>query len=729
MKYLNLINGNNESDMLRSLSRPANDFKYETIYLGRYQNRKSRITDRINKNFSAMKKFKFCYKSRHPKIYDFVNNLYEPFIGSTPSETLNKFGTARTIGYPDNLVKASIDMREIYGLKLINLAYDYTEHSAGNIHVTYDVNREQICRFSADTLDPLAFRVNEFGLPEFTNDDKVVMSVFVPVSYMRDLFVYANEYLIEKLRSSGNNRIIEPNVNDVLRLVAKVINIEIKNGIIIALYKDRFRELILSQLMCIYNIIGDEIKDGGRSLLSANLLADKIKLKYESLMKKFHMSTSNASKTEFNTYNDSLVSITSDILCNYGKSSIDVWTFYYSLIDLGQYEIDRIVERLELWKLFPPTNYHADPEYLNMSKGNEFADVLRSTLLLNRIVPFVYYVENIVGTGIKFVDLNKFNIKLGNYINNDIIPCAARYHRLHRNSMAYLIDKLRDIYNFYNESGFRSINSKVAECLVGKGNTFEINDNLPSIVSSTESWEMKPGTLIGLKPNDYIVELQSHKIKERAKMIVNSESIEITKADVEKYYNINDKQKHKAPKNIEKMFDMVKAGYFVYVGYDPCKNIDLTNESESDMETVLEEGQNDLSNTDAIEKRKAAVKFLYDITKDDLVNDNMKSNPYAVLGNVSFMGKIGTPFEKCQFVYNRKTGNLVLDSVNRGIYHDMNDDSYRSVLDFYTNPDENYIPHALYCMLKMWELFGSGNRYESPEDYYMDDEEFKKYVD
>lgn len=720
MKYLNLINGKAEADMLRILSRPANDFKYETAYQGRYVSRRSRITDRINRNFSALKKFCPTYKARHQKMFDLTKNFYEPFLGLTPSETIDKFYVSKPTGYPDNLVKATITAREIFGLNNINIAYDYLEVNAGSVHVTYDVIREPIETFGADELDPLAFSVNEWGLPEFVKDDNVIMTIFLPISFLKTIFTYANEYVLDKIRTTnpefaGTNK--EANVDMVLRVVAKVINIEIKNCIIMALYKDRFRELILSQLFCIYNIIDNEVKDGGHNLLSPALLKSAIDTRYNAMMRKFKLSLSPTALSDFNTYNDSLVSITNDLLGNFGKSSVDIWTFFYALIDLGKIELEELERKLGLWKLLPNDNYYADPNYLNISKGNEFGDVVRSTILLNRIVPFVYYTENIIGNGSKVVELSKFNGKLERYINNDLVPCAAKYHRLHRNSLSYLIDKLRHISFFYNRIHFKTINSKIAMVLArGK----EITE------FSNESFAVEKIESFGFKDSDYMAYINSCNGKGSKTITITRGGITLNEDIIRSFYSINDKQKHKAPRTIEEMFELVQKGYYFYIGYNPCRNIKLS--TILDDETVLEGGNDNINDSELVGARKAAVEELMNARTETFTDDDMKSNPLAVIGNVSFIGVPGTPFAGCEFVYNRKTGNLVLDSINRGIYHDMNEREYREAFDFYKKRGNELMPQTLWTFYKLWESFGTGNRFESPEEYIMTREQKEKYL-
>lgn len=710
MNYLNLINGRNESDLLTSLTRQTSE-RANTIN-SILMDRNSSALSRITKNYSVMKNFKHLYKVMHPRMKDAVSFIYECFPGNTPSEVIGNIYVDRgSIGYQNALVKATMAFREIFGLTNINVCFD-NSLSSGNIRVTFDANRKPIELFTGDVLDPLSFTVNEFGYPDFSHNDDVVMTIFIPVNFLKNIFMHANQYVIYKTGDSDTNK-PEASLDSVFSIVRKIFNIELKNAIIVSLYKDRFRELILSQLTAVYYIILEETKDNSFSFSSRDNFVRKLHERYLTFIKKFKISVFEGTYQSFDTYDVTLTRMLSML----GGSKMNVLDFINRFIDLGSFETKEIIKKLGLWVLYPNTDYYPDIEYLNKSKGNEFADVVRTTILLNRITPFVYLTESIIGNGERYSELVKFNTKMINYIDNTLIPCAARYHRLHRNSLSYQIDKLRNYLLFYRTTGFRVIRNCILDTF-SSGSMSMLKDEPAQAI---ESWDVVKTNLLGTTIKDYMADVTNNYTKEPKNIVYEKPTLKSIKKDVFDFINVNNKQKRKAPKNIEKMFDLVRKKQFFYIGYNPCNNIDLKNKVS---ENIIEEtGSGTYDESMLREERQNAYKILMESMDSGLIRcDDMDINEYAVLGNVGFIGMPSTPFRGCMFVYNRKTGELVLDEINRGVFVDCKSDSeYADIIDFFKCPEKACVPSTLYKYYNLWKEIGTGGRFESPEDYIVSD--------
>lgn len=713
MIYVNLINGRNELDVFNQLSRPANDEHYNN-YERIQRDRGSRMNSRINAQFRILTSFKALYKTRHPRFRELIDFIYEPFLRRTVSETIDAFGTVeRRSGYHDSLIKASMLMREIYGLNLINLSYDFLDTNS-TVRVSYDVNRESVETFSSDRLDPLAFAIGPTGYPDFKFPDNVIMNVFISTGFMKSIFMYAHEYLIVKTGSH------DVSVDSVMNVVSKVFNMEIKNGIIVALYKDRYRELMISQIFALYNIIHDEISSGGSGLISANEMLNKCNTFYRKIVEDFRLRSPN-----FDTYGPATIQ---NLITSCPSNPVEVSTFYSSVIDLGPKEIDLIRKKLDLWEIYANVNYYADVDYLNKPKGYEFSDLNRSVMLLNRLVPFVYFTECIIGPGSKINELNRFAKRLSDYLNNSVVPIAARYHRFHRNSLSYQIDKAKDTINFYKKVSFKNISRRSLMAIV-------VGPRNAAVADSAESWNLIKTDLLGTTLKDYMIEIDSYSKDAPEDWSIQKAISRATQVHDKlmngKYIKYaNEKQHHKAPCNIDKMFDLVRKGFFSYVGYDPCHNILLS--STRDESSAYIESPDVNRNEDALKQlRQNAISVYRHLTRDQLLNDDMRTNEYAVIGNVMFIGNPGTPFAKCCFVYNRKNGNLVLDDVNKGHFFNVNDSGYREIFEFYmTEKDFNYnlIPYVLNVYLDAWKSGLFDGHTENYEDVIMTDSDYDEII-
>lgn len=715
MFYLNLFHGHNIRDVFTSLSSPGTiNGKYHELNRSLYSDVRILASEkRINRNVPVLRKFRPMYKVLHPRTSMFIEQLYEPFLGRDPVESINKMVPFRSSQYPTNLFKATIDMREITGLNNVNIAYDFTDSTDNSIRVCYDVNRESIERFSNDRLDPLSFNVSSFGFPDFVHHENVVLSIFIPLGYIRESFKLAHSCLLDKNKKNITN-------SDVLEIVTKRFGLDFKNALIIALYKDRFRELFNSQMMALYHIILEEIKDIDTALVSDVRMSEKIALKYVSILRRFKMSASDPNYSMFSTYNDNLISIVNSILDRF-KSPVNVWAFYNMVIDFGLKEVKQIIDRINLTPCYVGNKYYADIDYLNRSKLNEFGDTLRSTLLLCRSVPYIYFTECLIGYGTKTTELKRVNTLINNYIDSTLVSHASKYHKFHRNSLSYLIDKVRDFCYFNDKCGFRAVKSNVLKVMLGIS---QVNNNV--FDNSVELSEESIKEHIDNDIKKYVNSVEQYGDGLMGVCTNCSDKLSSYKGISNCFQDFwtwteSHKQKNKAPKNIEEMFDLVRERKFTYVGYHPCHNINIGSSCVDD-ETVIENGQVDVDQDDLVSaKREAVEKVFFDLlTKEMLKSDDMDTNENAKLGNVLFLGNPGTEYERCCFVYNRKNGDIVMDGINRGFYHSQNfisNDDYAKAIQFYNDPVNLKPPFQLYEMYSLWSKTNDNAPAENPEDY------------
>lgn len=146
----------------------------------------------------------------------------------------------------------------------------------------------------------------------------------------------------------------------------------------------------------------------------------------------------------------------------------------------------------------------------------------------------------------------------------------------------------------------------------------------------------------------------------------------------------------KAPHDLQTMRLFVKLGYFIEEGYSPCHNIPANSDNEEFRMKTLQE-------------------VLYLVRHGGMIS----KNKYAAIGNISFRGRAKSSFEGCQFVYNEKTGKLVVDNVNRGTY----------------NYGKYGTPAHFFYDIAPWAHVGNGDNVEKEELFIMEPEEEKRYLE
>lgn len=151
----------------------------------------------------------------------------------------------------------------------------------------------------------------------------------------------------------------------------------------------------------------------------------------------------------------------------------------------------------------------------------------------------------------------------------------------------------------------------------------------------------------------------------------------------------NKNQYNKAPRTLKSMREFCKLGFFIEEGYSPCHNIP--------------------ANQDTKDYRTKTLEYMIYIVRNKL---RFKKTKYAALGNISFRGTPDTSFEGCQFVYNDKTGKLVVDNHNRGTW---DYGKYGSLAHFEFD-------------ISPWLEVGNGNNVETEAMFLMSKETEKRYL-
>lgn len=195
----------------------------------------------------------------------------------------------------------------------------------------------------------------------------------------------------------------------------------------------------------------------------------------------------------------------------------------------------------------------------------------------------------------------------------------------------------KDLTFLFKSKSLEEINSKINELQKGSKKQltdYEILDKL-SNGRGTEAYQ---------KLSQY--RLQSKEYYSAFQFITNKKMMDLkTKEGLNMHVFRNKNQYKKAPHDLKTMYKFVKAGYFIFEGYSPCHNIP--------------------HDKDTYEYRKATLQYMIYCVRHNMLD---KRNKWSTLGNISFRGRTNTSFEGCQFIYNDKTGKLVVDCHNRGTW-------------------------------------------------------------
>lgn len=188
------------------------------------------------------------------------------------------------------------------------------------------------------------------------------------------------------------------------------------------------------------------------------------------------------------------------------------------------------------------------------------------------------------------------------------------------------------------------------------------------------------------------VKLSNHRIKseeylDNFQIINNRKHFDLTTSEgKDRHINRNKNQYNKAPKDLATMNQFVERGYFINEGFNPCHNL----------------------SSDDVASRKAALSTYLYRTKHNLMHDEKQANSV----NISFRGTPGSSFEGCQFIYNKDSGKLVTDCLNRGTW------------DY-----GKYGTHAHYTFdIVPWLSIGNGSNNETPDMFIMSHKDEQMYL-
>ena len=239
----------------------------------------------------------------------------------------------------------------------------------------------------------------------------------------------------------------------------------------------------------------------------------------------------------------------------------------------------------------------------------------------------------------------------------------------------------KDLTFLFKSKSMEEINNKINELQKGsktKLTDYEILDKL-SNGRGTEAYQ---------KLSQY--RLQSKEYYSAFQFFTNKKMMDLkTKEGLNMHVFRNKNQYKKAPHDLKTMMKFVKAGYFIYEGYSPCHNVP--------------------HDQDTYEYRKKTLQLMIYCVRHNLLK---KRNKWSQLGNISFRGRSNTSFEGCQFIYNDKTGKLVVDCHNRGTW------------DYGKHGTS---AHFLYD-INPWLNYGNGINKETEDMFLMDEKTEKEYL-
>lgn len=358
-----------------------------------------------------------------------VNNIWEGKLNEIPGLALLPFtsynpeqGEKASFKKPSSSRVSEVISRiknrlmEYFELSNVNVLFDFTRTgnaSNKNLKIYFD---KIYSNYDNELIpDPLDYTKRN-GNIKFVSPKGIMMTLVIPIEFLEDLAfkhlktvsnavnsqVRPTEYDILWGEKRESFLSMEGFVNDFMKVFYQVF--------CIALYRDRFRENLYTQIYAILNIFKKEVSfEAGNVRLSTKALADKFNLKYTQYLKTFGIENTqdridNASKIDVlsPSYADifnQIFQYEEIILCN----PID---FYNTFCELPSYECSLLGVKLGFTPVINGVDYirFASSLYeINKNMGDRYSNAVVSSILMKRLIPIILLSEFIIGKGSKEV--------------------------------------------------------------------------------------------------------------------------------------------------------------------------------------------------------------------------------------------------------------------------------------------------------------------------------------
>ena len=336
---------------------------------------------------------------------------YNPEMGE--KATFKKPSSARL---SEAISRIKNRIMEYFELDNVNVIFDFTRigsSSNKNLKIYFD---KIYNNYDTDLIpDPLDY-VKRNGNIKFVKPKGVMMTLVIPVEFLEDL---SSKHL--KTISTATNSQVRPKDYDIFWgekdtfLAVDAFKEDFIKAFhqvfTIALYRDRFRENLYTQIYAIINIFKKEVGfESGNLKLSTKALSDNFIRKYGNYLKTFGVEIT----TRQNINNESAIDVLSpsyldiyqEIFCYEDIILCNPIDFYNTFCELPSYECSLLAVKLGFQPIINGVEYvrFASSLYeLNKDMGDRYSNSVVSAILMKRLIPIILLSEFIIGRGSKNV--------------------------------------------------------------------------------------------------------------------------------------------------------------------------------------------------------------------------------------------------------------------------------------------------------------------------------------
>ena len=383
-----------------------------------------------------------------------VNNLLRTIIFGFYSSNLdtfrNNFNSISANRLDELQMRCKDILKRMFGSDNVLLVFD-NDKDKQPIRVYLDYIHDENDLRS----DPLSFSWSN-GFYRFNDSSNVMVSIFISIEYIRDLINHnyneikstvenASETSDTQVENSENIIKLGDNfVLDMDSILTKFWN-DFLCSFTIALYVERYRENIYSQIHTIIKIMDRERKLKFRSayFTKPKEFYDSIN-KYLSDVKKTNLFKEFEKNNLPDELKPGLVESLSNVINELAIDKINPIDLYKILFDPLTAEVNTIKDKLHLTALSTliETYTYSDSKIddLNKGFGNITADLLASTIMLKRLIPLIIVSEFIVGDGEKYAAVKNIFEKMKKRITSMSFSTT-------NSAITKYIDKILNIMN------------------------------------------------------------------------------------------------------------------------------------------------------------------------------------------------------------------------------------------------------------------------------------------
>lgn len=354
---------------------------------------------------------------------EFINEIGEiakiiltPFIGFNP-ETGEKASFHKPSGtkIAGVITRAKAILSRIFETPDINFIFDFSKMST-NENKSLKIYIDKLVPNNDNLMyDPIDY-TKKNGFIKFVSPKNVMMTVVVPVDFLeslasKNLLIVPNNSATTSQRPqpydilTGNGRFVS------MRSFQEDFARAFFQTYIIALYRERYRENLYSQMYLILRTIKAESGfESANSRLKTDKLWENFKNKYINTFIEFGLPKNESSNNEITMTSPDLFTILNEVFYRNNIFSVNPVDIYNKVFELGVYECSNLARQLGFSPIISGLEfirYEGNLSELNRDLGSEYSNLVAQTLITRRLIPVMFLSEFVIGLGEKHSEVNE----------------------------------------------------------------------------------------------------------------------------------------------------------------------------------------------------------------------------------------------------------------------------------------------------------------------------------